>query len=365
MKRRSRGEGTIYFSNSKGLWIAKMTLPNSKRRVKYSKSQKAVRDWLQIQQNASRQGLLSSDDTVTLSEFLSNYMETVGKHKLRPKTIESYSSLIRLHIVPTLGRIRITNLRPDQIQSLYSQKLESGLSKRTVHYIHSIIHKSLNQALRWGLVHRNISDLVDAPSSKRRLPTVYNTEQVLTFLNSTKNDRFYPVYVLAVYGGLREGELLGIHREDCDLVNGTINVNHAIQYQIGNGVVITDLKTETSRRAVKLSQFALNVLKNYLEQLNKKHGLIFTTSSGKPINPRFLIKSFKSAIQKAGLPNIRFQDLRHTSASLLLLANVHPKVVQERLGHSTIVLTMDTYSHLIPSMQDEAAEKLDKILSPP
>lgn len=361
-KRRSRGEGSIYFRESKGLWVAKLTLPDGRNKLKYAKQQKTVRDWLVLQQNQLRQGLLPKNESITLSEYLANYMENVGKHTLRPKTIETNSSIIRIHINPTIGKIKLTQLRPDHLQSLYSQKLEAGLSRRTVHYIHSIIHKALRQAVKWGIVSRNVSDLVDAPSPKRRPPSVYTAEQVQTFLNSVKNDRFYPIYVLAIYGGFREGELLGIHAEDVQLERGIVTVRHAVQYLMGKGVVITEPKTKSSQRSVKLPLTAVKVLEEYLKPLNINQGLIFTTASGKPINPRFLIKKFKDAINKAGLPDIRFHDLRHTSATLLLSANVHPKVVQERLGHSSITLTMDTYSHVIPGMQDEAADKLDLIL---
>ncbi len=143
MKRRSRNEGSIFYRQSKKLWVAKITLPDGKSRVKYAKDQKTAREWLLAQQNQLRQGLLPKDGSVTVSQFLNNYMETVGKHTLRPKTIEAYSYLIRLHIIPAIGKIRVSQLRPDHIQSLYAQTLEKGLSRRTVQFIHSILHKSL------------------------------------------------------------------------------------------------------------------------------------------------------------------------------------------------------------------------------
>jgi integrase len=362
MKRRSRNEGSIFFRPSKKLWVAKITLPDGKTRLKYAKDQKTVREWLQVQQNQLRQGLLPKDEQVTVAQFLGNYMETVGKHTLRPKTIEAYSYLIRIHILPALGKIKLSQLRPDHIQSLYAQTLEKGLSRRTVYFIHSILHKSLEQALRWGLVVRNVSDLVDPPSPAKRQPTVYTPDQVHQFLASAKGHRFYALFVLAIYGGFREGELLGLQVEDCHLDTGLITVNHAVQYQLGKGVVITEPKTDRSKRSVKLPVTAVKVLKRHIKELNRNQGLLFTTASGKPINPRFLIKSFKEAIRDAGLPEIRFHDLRHTSATLLLLANVNPRVVQERLGHSSVTLTLSTYSHILPAMQDEAAEKMERIL---
>jgi integrase len=364
-KRRSRGEGSIFYRSSKGLWVAKITLPDGKSKTKYSRDQKTVREWLVVQRNALRQGLFSKDDAITVSAFLTNYMETVGQHTLRPKTVEAYSYLIRSHIIPVLGRIKLSQLRPDQVQSLYSQKLEAGLSRRTVQFIHSIIHKSLEQALRWGLVVRNVSDLVDPPSPTKRPPTIYTVEQINKLLEAVSDSKIKLALNLAVSGGFREGEILGIHLEDIEVETGTIKVSHAVQYQVGKGVVITTPKTDKSRRSVRLPAQAASDLREYASQLNRDQGLLFTTSSAKPINPRFLIKKFKEAIEVAGLPEIRFHDLRHTHSTLLLQAGVNPRLVQDRLGHSSITLTMDTYSHVLPGMQDEVVEKLDKVFGTP
>lgn len=364
-KRRSKGEGTIYLVESKGLWIAKITLPDGKRKVKYAKTQKAVREWLVTQQNALRQGLLPKDDTTTVSEFLGNYMETIGKHTLRPKTIEAYLYLIRLHIVPNLGSIRLSQLRPDHLQSLYAQKLEQGLSRRTVRFIHSVIHKALEQALRWGLVVRNVADLADPPPQQKRPPTIYTVEQITTLLKSISDPKIRLAINLAAMGGFREGEILGIHIEDINIKAGCISVNHAVQYQVGHGVVITAPKTDKSRRTVKLPKRSVKELRDYLKLINRNQGLLFTTSSGRPINPRFLIKKFKDAIKDAGLPEIRFHDLRHSHSTLLLKAGVHPSLVQSRLGHASVLLTLDTYSHTTPEMQDELVEKMEKVLTHP
>jgi integrase len=364
MKRQARGLGSVYWSESKSLWVGKITLADGKRKVKYSKSQKVVKDWIVEAREAQRKGILASDDSTTLGEFMNNYMENVGKHTLRPKTIESYSSLIRIHILPVLGKVKLVNLRPDHLQSLYSSRLEIGLSRRTVHYIHSILHRALDQAMKWGLVHRNVADLVKAPSPQKRQLTVWDKYQVNTFLGFTRDRKFGLVYQLCVLGGFREGEVLGIRKSDVDLSRGTITVNQAVQYLLGKGVTITQPKTSKSRRSVTLPPSLLPALKEYIEGLEGNQ-LLFTTSSGKPINPRFLIKHFKDDLKACGLPEIRFHDLRHTSATLLLSANVHPKIVQERLGHSSITLTLDTYSHVTKTMQDEAAEKLDGLLSNP
>lgn len=291
MKRRARGEGTI-FKEKTGLWVGEITLPNGKRRRKRAKTQGAVQEWLQTQREASRNGLLVEDDKVSFGQFIDRYFEDVVRHNVQPKTFESYESITRVHIKPALEKERLSRITPQMLQALYAKKLDSGLSKRTVHYIHTIIHKTLDQALRWGLVARNVSDLVDKPSPKRMVPTVWNVAQVNTFLNSTKNHRWYPIYVLAIYCGLREGELLGLHLEDIDLRNRTIQVKHAVQYLVGGGLVIKEPKTASGKRAVVIPGYALSVLMDHLFKTKVEKGLIFTTSNGTPISPRNLVRHF-------------------------------------------------------------------------
>lgn len=363
MKRRAKGEGTIY-QNPKGLWVSQITLPNGKRKVKYSKTQKVVMDWLLTQRQAVQANNWVDEDKITLSAFIDRYLKDVAAHTLRPKTLESYESLIRLHIKPELGEFKLSVLRPDNLQALYSQKLNSGLSRRTVQFVHSILHKILDQALKWGLVLRNVADLVDAPSVRRSAPVTFTPEQVKHFLDSVQNDRMFPIYALAISCGLREGEVLGLHFEDVEWEKNTIHVKHAVQYLIGKGLILTEPKTEKSRRAIKVPDYTMHVLKKYCDSQKRNQGLMFTTSHGTPFSPRNVIRYFKQALRDAGLPEIRFHDLRHTSASLLLSAGVHPKVVQEMLGHSQINLTLDTYSHVLPGLQDEAAEKMNKLITP-
>ena len=166
---------------------------------------------------------------------------------------------------------------------------------------------------------------------------------------------------MLVYGGFREGEVLGIHAEDCDMANKVINVCHQV-VTVKGGMILSEPKTKSSKRAVTLPAVAYNALKHHLEQLHKKQGLIFTTSSGKPISPRNFIRHFKQTVQNLGIPDLSPHSLRHSHASLLLASGVNPKIVQERLGHSSITLTLNTYSHVIPSLQEEAARRLDDLM---
>lgn len=371
-RKRAAGEGSIFYREDKGLWCGQVTLPSGKRKTKYAKTQKEVKEWLLGQREAVRDQNWVETESLTLSAFLDRYMADVGAHTLRPKTIEAYSYLIRLHIKPELGNLRLTSLRPDHLQKLYSQKLNSGLSRRTVQFIHGVLHKSLNQALRWGLVTRNVADLVDAPTVKKKELQTFTQEQIETFLTAVRGHRWENIYLVAVGTGMREGELLGIHVSDVQMDKGIIQVRHTIQYLVGKGLVVGEPKSDKSKRAIPLPAFAIEAIKRQLEYRSAiresagekwtESGMLFTTGNGTPISPRNLIRHFKEVLETVGLPEIRFHDFsRHTHATLLLQAGVHPKVVQERLGHSQISLTMDVYSHVLPSMQEEASSKINDL----
>ena len=361
-KRRSKGEGTVYFNDRIDRWVAQVTLPNGKRKTKSFRTQRKARDWKTDQLNKIREGIYVTDERIRVGDFLDHYMEDVAKHSLRPRSYERHNSLVINHIKPELGNIRLNSLRPDQVQSFYTKKLNEGLSKRTVQYIHAVLHKALDQALKWGFVARNVTDLVEKPRPKRKEFTTWSADEVNRFLEAVTDHRWYPIYTLAVYTGMRQGEILGLYREDINLDRGVINVRHQVSAIPGQGLVISEPKSEKARRPITLPPSALDILETYLELVGVESGLVFMTSTGRPISPRNILRHFKSVVKKTGLPEIRFHDLRHTHATLLLAAGVHPKVVQERLGHSQISLTLDTYSHVIPSLQVEAADQFEAIL---
>ncbi len=361
-KRRPKGEGTVYFNDQNNRWIAQVPLPNGKRKSKSFKKQREAVSWKIEQLNRLREGIYVGDDKLRLGKFLDRYMQDVAKNSLRPRSYERHYSLVRNHIKPELGNIKLNSLRPDQVQSFYTKKLNEGLSKRTVQYIHAVLHKALDQALKWGLVVRNVTDLVEKPKPKRKEFTTWSADEVNRFLEAVSDHRWYPIYTLAVYTGMRQGEILGLHREDMNLEKGVINVRHQISVIPGQGLAISEPKSEKARRPITLPPTALDKLHTYFELIGVDSGLVFTTSTGNPISPRNILRHFKSVVKETGLPEIRFHDLRHTHATLLLAAGVHPKVVQERLGHSQISLTLDTYSHVIPSLQTEAADQFEAIL---
>jgi len=361
-KRRFESEGSIYFNDSIDRWVAQISLPNGQRKSKSSTTQKEVRDWLIDQRNMLREGLFVTDGQIRLGDFLDRYIDDVARHSLRPRTYDRNNDIVNNHIKPDLGNIKLSALRPDQVQSFYTKKLNEGLSKRTVQYIHAVLHKALNQALKWGLVARNVTDLVEKSRPKRKTFTTWSADEVNHFLDAVSDHRWYPIYAVAVYTGMRQGEILGLHRGNINCEQGVDNVRHQISAIRGQGLVITEPKSERARRPITLLPTALDILKSHLKLINEGPGLIFTTSTGRPISPRNVLRHFKLVIEQTGLPEIRFHDLRHTHATLLLAAGTHPEVVQERLRHSQISLTLETYSHVIPSLQTETADQFEAIL---
>src|SRR5512146_2050812 len=235
---RSKGEGSIYRRDD-GLWVAQIYV-NGKKKVKHSKVQREVREWLHAQRDAVSKGIFIDSKDMTLSTFLEQYMASQVA-SLRPRTANGYYTLIHKHINPELGSIKLSQLRADQVQDFYSRQLET-FSNRTVQYIHAVLHKALDQAVRFGLVARNVSDLVDAPRSTKTEPTIWTVDQAKKFLEQVRGTRYYPMFCLS-YIGLREVELLGLYTENFSRENHTITINHSLQFIPKKGLVIQEPKT--------------------------------------------------------------------------------------------------------------------------
>jgi integrase len=367
-KRRGNKEGTIYQRN--GRWCAQVSL-NGRRLTHYADTQRECREWIKETLAQIDEGLTIDGARATLEDYLKQWVETV-KPSLRPNTWQQYSRIVRQYIAPGLGSIKLKDLRPDQIQSFYSARLEAGTGVRTVRLIHSVLHRALNQALKWGLVTRNAASVVDRPKPNHREMKVWDADQVRTFLAVTEGTRFEALYYLAVTTGLREGELLGLFWSDLDWETGQLRVQRQLQRVRGQGLILRKPKTETGRRSVPLGLVALDKLRMHSERQEQERlfagdrwqerGLIFASRIGAPLDRKSLVEEFKELLKKANLPEIRFHDLRHTAATLMLKQGVHPKVVQERLGHSSINMTLGIYSHVLPSMQEDVAEQLDALL---
>jgi integrase len=292
---------------------------------------------------------------------------------VRDTTFERYEQVVRLHIRPALGKLKLKNLSPVHVRGLYREKLDAGFSPRTVQYVHVTLHKALKQAIMEGLIPRNATEAVKPPQVRREEMQPLSPEQVRVLLEAARGERLEALYVLAVTTGLRQGELLGLKWEDVDLEAGTLQVRRSLA-TTKDGPQLTAPKTRGSRRTVRLTQSAVKALKSHLKQqlgeidraasLWRENGLVFASETGDPLDRRYVTTHrFKPLLKRAGLPQIRFHDLRHTCATLLLGRNVNPKVVSEMLGHASIAITLDTYSHVLPNMQSEAAKAMEDALS--
>lgn len=370
-KKRGHNEGSIY-KRKDGYWVGQIAIGN-KHEYKYFKTQKEAREWLKMKHSQLDAGVDLAKADTTITEYLKEWLSTKSM-EIRPKTYDQYKGIINRHINPNIGRIKLKDLRPDQIQVLYNKKLRDGTSSRTVKMIHSVLHCALNHAVKMGLIGRNPTDAVTKPRLRRKEMKVLDDNQARTFLMSASKSRNAAFYHLAVATGLRQAELFGLKWSDLDWDSMRLQIQRQIQRVRGHGLVFTEPKTANGRRVVVLGKSTKAVLQDHFkrQQIERQFAgnrwvetdLIFTSTIGTPIDHRNLFREFKELLKEAGLPDIRFHDLRHTAATLMLQQNIHPKVVQERLGHSDISLTLNTYSHVLPGMQEEAAEKMDTLLTP-
>ena len=373
-QKRGNGEGSISRRKNGG-WMAQYsvyTTQGRKRKTIYGKTRQEVAAKLARALSEREGGLIFDAGNQNVSEYLDRWLNDSLRNTVRQSTFVRYEQLVRLHISPALGRIALKSLSAAHVQGFYRDRLDSGLSPATVQKIHAVLHKALDQAASWSLVPRNPTESVKAPRPAPEEIRPLNREQAKVLLETARGERFEALYVLAVTTGLRQGELLGLKWEDVDLENSLIRVRRTLIRNRGR-LLLGEPKTKRSRRTVRLTEAAVQALKGHLarqiEQMERlgdlyaDRGLIFATQIGTLVNPTNLRKrSFAPLLEKAGLPPIRFHDLRHTCATLLLSRNVNPKIVSEMLGHATIAITLDTYSHVLPTMQDSAARALEDVL---
>lgn len=375
MAKRGNGEGSI-FKREDGRWCAAISAGwrNGKvlRKYIYGQTKDEVRQKLTKAKRDQDMGLPIAMERQKLSDYLHNWLENSAKPSIRPKTYVSYEQLIRVHINPALGGIYLEKLAPQHIQQFINDKLAEGLSTRTVQYLHAVLRRAIVQALKWGLVGRNVVTLVDAPRVERKVLRPFTPEEAQKFLEAVKGDRLEALYSVALSLGLRQGEALGLRWDDVDLENGTLSVRYALQ-RVKGKLELVEPKTQKSRRTIALPAMAVSALtKHKMVQESEREwaadrwqvtGHVFTSTIGTPLDDCNVTHQFHRILKTAGLPRLRFHDLRHTCATLLIAQGVHPRYVMDILGHSQIGLTMNTYGHAYLAIQREAATKMDEILN--
>jgi integrase len=306
---------------------------------------------------------------ITLTEYLDRWLDAAVKPRVREKTYQDYEGMLRRYVRPSLGTTVLAALRPLDLQVTYQQMIERGLSARTIRYAHVVLKSAMRQALHWRLLLENPAEGLKLPQQPRREMRALMVEQARTFLKAALATPHGVVLAFALTTGLRPSEYLGLKWQDVDWVRQTVSIVRALR-RLNGRWYFTDTKRSRSRRVVKLQNWIVALLRKRCATtsadtaLPEIADLVFKTASGNPINSDSLAKHFKSILEMAGLPTIRLYDLRHTAATLSLAAGVPPKVVSEQLGHASAAFTLDTYAHVLPHMQDEAAAKCETLLFP-
>jgi len=372
MAKRGNNEGSIY-KRKDGRWTAAITLPDAKRKYVYGSTRDDVRQQLVKAQGNQARGLPVTDDRAFLRDYLARWLEGSVKPSVRPRTYTAAALNVR-RVTPHLGHLRMSGLSAAEVQACYGKLLAGGLSRRSVAQAHAVLHKAMKQAVGWGLLARNPTDTVAVPRPDKREMQTLTQEQVQQLFAATAGDRWHALWVVLVSAGLRLGEATGLRWDDVDLSAGTMSVRRSLQFQTGLGLVFVEPKTTRSRRTVHLAPGAVAALREHRRlqaaerlALDGEWGdptLIFPNAVGRPTDPARITETLGRAFKAAEVPKVRVHDLRHTCATLLLQKNVHPKLVQELLGHSTIAITLDLYSHVMPAMHGEAATQMEALFAP-
>jgi len=369
-KTRGKNEGSIWRHG--GRWRAAVTL-GGKRVTKLFSSKVDCRNWIRDMQNQIEQGLTYSATRLSLEQFLTEWLK-IHNTGLKPRTIERYTQIVRDYIVPYIGNIKLQDLRLDLVEKLYRDLLNESVSIRNVQLTHAVLHRSLKDAVRRGLVGLNAAHGARQPKKPYKEMQIFDENQVMHFLLCAMEDRHEAIYHLAIKTGMRQGELLGLKWSDLDWNRGTLKIQRQVQRVPGHGRTFVSPKTRAGRRTISLGRETLNILRMQKErQFMQKEttgdrwqefDLIFPSKVGTPLSASNFLKEFKSLLEKAGLPRIRFHDLRHTAASLMLNHGIPPFIVSKILGHSKPSTTMDIYGHLIPTDYGEVGNLMDDWITP-
>lgn len=317
----------------------------------------------------------------SLADYLEQWLKDCCLPNLTIITAQGYEYMVKKYLIPSLGQIPLTKLRPEHLQRFYAEKLSNGradgkggLSSRTVRYMHVTLHKALKNAVKMGMIFHNPADAVEVPKQKSREMQIMNESDIHIFLEYAKNTSYYALFYTALFTGMRRSELLALRWSDVDLILCQVYINRTL-HQMQNGeLVFGEPKTAKSRRMVSLSPSTTITLREHKAQqaiLKGNFGLplsdddlVFSQYDGKPLLPDSITHAWKSLANRTGSKGVRLHDARHTHASLMLKQGIHPKVVQERLGHASIKITLDVYSHVAPGIQQAAANKFDDIVLP-
>ena len=370
--RRGNGEGTIT-KRKDGRWQAGVTLLNGKRKFVYAKTREGVGRKLIALQKTVQDGLPITSDQLTVGGFAATWLETV-KPTLSASTYRRYEGVLRVNVIPVIGKIRMSKLQPADLQNLYSSCLASGLSPRTVRHVHTVIHTMLAKAARWDAVARNIAALVSPPKVPYREMITLSAEEANALLSAARGARLEAIWTVAIMTGLRSGELLALRWKDIDLTAAYLDVTGTLTRQ-GGDLVRTDPKTPRSRRRIALPESVVHALRqhrtaHFEERLKagpawQDGDYVFTNRVGGPIDQDNLLKrEFRPLLKQAGVrPDATVRDLRHTAISLALSQGTAATDVSEMAGHSNVGVTLSVYAHALPGAPKRATDSIAAALA--
>ncbi len=315
----------------------------------------------------------------TLAEFLDRWLQDYVWPNLAPRTAEGYEHIIRQHLIPGLGQMVLTSIKPEHLQKYYGEKLrdgrrdgKGGLSPKTVRHHHITLHTALQTAVKWGILMNNPADAVSAPRVHSPELHIWNEDEVSRFLEAARDTPYYEIFYLALFTGMRRSEVLALRWQDVDLLFGQVYIRRTVHHLRDGSSVFRPPKTVKGRRAVALPPSAMLMLREWREKQERGRAmmgaslsdgdLLFGQLDGKPLLPDTITHAWIKLVRRLGLGQVRLHDARHTHASLMLKQGVHPKIVSERLGHAGIQITLDTYSHVAPGLQEAAAAGFDKLI---
>jgi integrase len=376
--RRVNRDGSVYKRALDGLWIGAVSLGYDERGTLQRKtvSARTKAEALAKLKKVQRQlddGLPPPDDQMTLNRLLDRWFDDVMRHQVAPSALENYRSIATNHLKPTLGRRRVSKLTPADVDALLSEKLDAKLSSSTVRRIRAVLSAALDQAVRWGVVGRNVVAVTRGPKTTRREGRTLTPDQARKLLATTRGRRLEAFYVTMLGLGLRPGEALGLSWDDVNLEGKVLTIRQALKRE-NKQLVIGDVKTAKSRRAVNLPPPVVKVLRAHKGRQSKERqsagsaweatGLVFTTQIGTPIDPSNLRRDFNEVFKKAGLGHWHPHELRHSAASIMLAQGVPLEVVADVLGHSSIRMTADVYGHILAPQRQAAAKAMTAALWP-
>jgi integrase len=371
-KRRGRSEGSVY-KRGDGQWTASVSLGFDEkgkriRKVVYGQTKTEALEKLRQVQTDHALGRLTNVEKFTVADHLTLWLENTVRLRTNPTTLDRYKLVAEKQLKPYIGPVRLDKLTGFHVMQLYAALEKAGESVRAQQMAGTVLFGALKYAVKMKLLLHNPCEDATRPKAAKREMQIYDGDQVQEFLRVASEDRLYALYVLAIDSGCRQGELFGLQWPDIDFEAGSIQIQRTLE-ELRGVFRLKPPKTQAGRRRIELSPFALDALlehrkRMFAEGRDVKTGQVFVDENGGFLRKSNTTRrSFRSIMKRADLPRIRFHDLRHTSASLLLMAGENIKVVSERLGHEDIEITLKTYSHVLPTMQKAAAEKMNRIFT--